>query len=510
MTRKLFVLKDVTDFAPGAFENTVVDNGSIRLGLKGTSYLPSGTYTGAPFTPLPFFTLVPSWNADTPPGTTVEVQARVATHGHWSRWFSFGNWCPFIDRASPPPQEDEIARTDGEFLSVVNRSVPADTAQLRIILTTDDPAVTPMVRLLAISVDSPQAEETRHVSERVLEPPAYSCLVRDPAIDERTAGACSLTMLMNRWGEDVLPEEVARSAYDSGSGRYGNLAFLCAAGGMYGFECFIGFGSINALRKEIWRGNSVGVRVHYRTNLLSHEPDPQEEPIQEELPEVEAAEISTPQTTSQAEGSTAPTKQFRDALRALPMLEGATVDSVGHLIVLCGFINDEEKGEQVVIHDPLSHQNKDVRRTISLKQFEEIYMGTCLMLRKGSRKAGKAKPIRRVARMDISEGKIHLQYKNETLIPGTFSATDLSSTTICYTLSESVTYASAAQHKFYYPSLNKDGNLNIDLNIAQGRKLTLYLIGNRGITWVADKQIQKAQPAPAPQEENLKTQPPQL
>lgn len=478
MTRKLFVLKDVTDFAPGAFENTVVDNGSIRLGIKGNNYLSSGTYTGSPFTPLPFFRLIPSWNADTPPGTWVEVQARIAAQGQWSRWFSFGRWSPFIDRSSPPPQQDEIARIDGEFISVIDRNIPADTAQLRIILTSEDPSATPLVGLLALSVDSPQAEDISPASRRVLSLPAYSSLVRDPAIDERVAGACALTMLMNRWGEDVLPEEVARSAYDSGAGRYANISFLCATGGMYGFDCYAGFSSINTLRKEVWNGNAVGVRVHYRTNLLSHsEPEPEEPPLSSSLP--------SPHEEASPNEARPP---HWESYKSLPLLEDATVDSLGHFIVLCGFVKNEDE-EYVVVHDPLAHNNNQVRRTISLKKFLEIYMGNCIILRKGKKRIGTAKPQRKVSQIQLVDGKIHLLCQGQALIPGSFTSQDFANTTLCYTLSEAVPYASAAQHKFYYPSLNIDGTLNIDLHAVQGHKLTLYLIGNRGITWVAEKKI---------------------
>ena len=69
---------------------------------------------------------------------------------------------------------------------------------------------TPTLRLLSVSLRGVRrtpalGDETR----RTLPLPAYSALVRDPALACMDAPTV-LTMLVNRRGEDLLPEELAQ------------------------------------------------------------------------------------------------------------------------------------------------------------------------------------------------------------------------------------------------------------------------------------------------------------
>ena len=465
MTNKIFVLKDVTDFAPGAFENTVVDGGAIQLGHGGGGFLPAGTYTSAPFSPPAFRRLIPSWNADTPPGTAVEAQARVAAGGRWSRWFSFGRWSPFIDRASPPPLENELARLEAEMLFLLPGRQSADTAQMRISLYTNDSSISPVVRLLSGSTDSLSRQNEKDTAgERLLEVPTYSCLVRDPTIGQRMAGATAMAMLMNRWGEDVLPEEVARAAYDSGSSRFANLAFLCAIAGAYGFESYASFSSIDTIRREVWRGDSVGAMVRYRAPALGEKENGEEKPVSL-LP----LTLPNPEAPPPA-----------------PLLERATVDSNGHLVVVRGF-TQKDGVEHVVFNDPLAPSDEKVRREIPLSKFAEIFTGLCVHLFRAPHGAGSAKPVRITGDLLLENNEITIRSHDKPLLVGESDAFPRS--TVCYTLSDGIAYASAAQKKFYYPRPTENGVLHFDRSAAAGRKLTFYRVGPLGTTWVAEKSI---------------------
>ncbi len=63
----------------------------------------AGIYNGGPYyydtlsspvyaTPIPFDTLVPSWNAATPAGTWVQLKVKVRSLGQWSEWLDMGVW----------------------------------------------------------------------------------------------------------------------------------------------------------------------------------------------------------------------------------------------------------------------------------------------------------------------------------------------------------------------------------------------------------------------------------
>ena len=463
MTKSLFVLRDVADFAAGAFENTAVEEGGIQLGRMGTGHLPEGSYTSPPFPAGKFRQLIPSWNADTPPGTSVELQVRVQVKGKWSHWFSFGIWCPYQDRSSPEPHSDDWASIDAETLSLLPDVQPAESAQVRVRLHSEEETYTPTVRLVAVAVrpETP-AEEGPTATSRTLELPGYSCLVRDPSIAGRIGGATSLAMLMNRWGEDVLPEEIARAVYDIGAGTYENLSFLSAVGGLYGFECHIGFGGTALLRREIWLGHGVAAQVRYRAPAFG-----------------EDKEEGEPTETEQSDPR--------------PLMPQATVDSAGHLVVVSGF--EEEGGVSfVLLNDPMAPTNEAVARKVPLSLFEQMFTGIYLTLHRGPKSAGKQKPRRKAVQLSLDHGEIHLYDKEETLIPGRFTKEELSRSTLCYILSSPVAYASTAQRQFYYPRPDENGTLKFEQKNAFNRRLTFYRIGPRGRTWVAEKKIEEKPP----------------
>lgn len=489
MTRTFNILNNVRDFAPGAFENTAVENGSIQLGRFGSGYLSAGSYTTPPHFTKPFSRLVPSWNADTPKGTTIEVQIRLSRDGEWSRWFSFGHWSPYIDRASPYASSDDFATQKKEMLSVVDEDTPADGYQLRVFLKTSRGGVTPMVHLLAVSVDLiDPVEEKMAPFNTVLDMPTYSSLGRDPSLDGRMGSACSLAMMLNRWGADLLPEEIARAVYDSGAGQYANLSFLSAVGGMYGFECYGGFGLINLLRKEIRRGHAVAAKVCYRAPYLGEKSDDEDEAADgEEITDDEKKdnEVASEETTDETPADDTEEKTA-DAPDALPILPEAVVDSFGHLVVVRGFYWKDDE-EYVVINDPMQPSDSEARMDITLTKFLEIYQGLFLMLhqKKGS---GHAKPVRQLATLILQNDEIRLEDHEKSLIPG-----DLHQVTTCYTLSDSksIAYPNAAYKKFFYPRPDQQGKLRFDISSVLGKKMTFYYIGPYGNFYVAEKIIRE-------------------
>lgn len=479
MQGNLFVLQDVTDFAPGAFENVAVEDGGIQLGHRGGEYLAAGCYTSPPFSPAPFVNLVPSWNADTPPGTAVEVQVRVAAGRRWSRWFSFGRWSPFINRESPELQKCELARCNGETITMLDTETGGQNAQIRIFLYTNNAEVSPRVRLLALCAEEASAAPwDGDATNRVLPLPAYSCLVRDPSIAGRIATPTSLTMLMNRWGKDLLPEEVARSMYDTGMGSFGNIAFSSAVAGAFGFSCYARYCGIGPIRREVRLGRAVAAQVRYRAPALAQRTEEEEAALEKNWDS------------------------------DLPVLPGATYDSSGHLVIVHGFVlqNDEQ---MVLMHDPISPTNQAVPRCIPLAKFAEIYTGLSFVLypppHQWERPAGYAKPERTLTQMSIEDNMMYLSAKGEALEPGRSIPGDASRATICYTVSDGVAYASAAQRKFYYVKAEEGGLLRFDKKTAAGHKITIYLVGSRGTTWVAQKMLEPepvpvAPYAPAPEE----------
>ena len=71
-------------------------------------------------------------------------------------------------------------------------------------------------------------------------------------------------VVMNRFGEDILPEEVAYVMEDKATGSTGNGAFAAAAAGCCGYPCWQAWMDLKDLRAQIHDGCSVAVRVERR------------------------------------------------------------------------------------------------------------------------------------------------------------------------------------------------------------------------------------------------------
>ncbi len=461
--KNVFVLRSVEDFAAGAFENTAVDEGGIQLGRRGTGHLSQGTYTSQPFATCSFRVLIPSWNVDTPPGTSIELQVRVQAQGEWSEWVGFGHWSSFQDRSSPTPQEYGFVKVSSERLSVLPQTPSASAAQIRVHLHTEEEKKTPTVLLMAVSVlPDKEVEEREAVRERMLAIPMYASLVRDPLIAEKIADATALSMLMNRWGVDILPEEVARGSFDMGAQTYSNLSFLSAIGGIYDFISYVGFGGLDALRHEIWRGDGVAAQVCYKTM----------------------------EKTAAAEGQEPESLPSESAEDGCPAWEKAVRSSKGHLVVVRGFIKKNME-EYIVFNDPLETSNEAVMREVPLSQFRKMYQGIFLVLRRSKNKHKNYRPQRELVQIKIDEEEILAFKGEEQLIPGRFSTQELDRSTLCYTVSNDTAYASAAQKTFYYVQADEGGRVKVDKSGLHGKRVTFYRIGPGGYTWVGEKWVEK-------------------
>ena len=263
-TKNLFLINDTEAFMRGELDNVTVAGGHIVLDLVQGAYVPYGCYT-SPVIPLPVFdTLYPSWNADTPPGTAVEVQARVTVDGNWTAWSSFGRWSPFMRREGGKPgvRGPMVLQPDSLELD----SKVANQAQLRIYLYTKNEKATPAVGLLAASGRPANTIPAggRPVNGR-LHLPAYSVYRRAPALRRQMDLAVSIASLTNRWGADILPEELALASYDWQNAGRPNLCFGAAVAGCWGFPSWVRWADLAALRCEIRAGYGVVVVLNANT-----------------------------------------------------------------------------------------------------------------------------------------------------------------------------------------------------------------------------------------------------
>jgi hypothetical protein len=298
-----------------------------------------------------FSRLIPSWNADTPEGTwiQVEVQTRRA-NGAETKWWSFGRWAfgdATIKRASVKGQRDADGDVDTDVLLT---SAPMSAYRVRIAFArTAGSAATPSVRSLFVVASDPSSASTTIPSTpgpgagKELPVPAYSQEIhagRYPEYDGGGEAWCSPTstaMVLAFWGKGPGPAELswvarpyndphvahaARYTYDASYGGAGNWPFNTAYAARYGVRAFV-----TQLRSlaEAERFISAGI------------------------PLVASVKI---------------------APGALPgfILPGG---SPGHLLVISGFTASGD----VVSHDPAAWTNDTVRRVYPRAAFERAWLG---------------------------------------------------------------------------------------------------------------------------------------
>lgn len=451
MTNHTFVLKDEKAFASGAFENTAYADGALRLEQYAGRYVQAGCYTTPEISAPAFNALVASWNAATPAGTAVELAVRVFAAGAWTPWMPYGKWSPFLRRASLPVQhpEDAAAYLDTDMVNV-RAPGGASLFQLRASLYTDDVRRSPSVYLLAASVRPTgwQRETGEALQHRCVPVPAYSQLIRDPRIGSVICSPTTVTMLMNRWGEDLLPEEVAHANYDYTYAGNGNWSFTTAIAGCYGYECYVAFADIAGLKKEIKNGFACGVSVHY---------------------------ADTPEHAEE---------------RGLPLLEGTTGCTDGHLMVVRGFETGEDGTEYVLVNDPYAPGDAAAQRRYRLDQFAHAWGGVAYFIH-GKDGARALAPPERVTgelrRTEIAgEYALFLRGERKSLATDFCEKDGLCTGTVCYTVQDGHAYATTAHKRFYYTNVSQAGNVLLDTAaMPAGTRITAYIIGELGCMTVA-------------------------
>ena len=310
-----------------------------------TSWLSPAVSPGHPFTAL-----VPSWNARTPDGSWLEVEARTSEDGvHWSRWWVLGRWAETdaeIRPASVPGQDAADARVGVDEL-LAREGTAWSAFQLRVtLLRPTASTATPTVGLVGAVVCSGPVTATgdpggaAHGVE--LEVPAYSQQLHRGEYPQWNAGGeawcspTSVSMVLGTWGlgpaaedyawvesdcPDPFVDHAVRHSFDHAYGA-GNWSFNTAYAGLHGAEAFV-----TRLRSlaEAERFVAAGIPLVASVSFDA-----------EELP---AAGYAT----------------------------------AGHLLVVVGF----DASGDVICHDPASHErpsNDEVRVVYPRGAFETVWM----------------------------------------------------------------------------------------------------------------------------------------
>jgi len=297
---------------------------------------------------FPAAALIPSWNADTPAGSWIELLIQLTDTESDSPWYSLGVWAGHGSTPNQPAsrpgariwphsvndQADERATVDTDTLRCHE---PCTSFKLRLRLFSVDGQVLPTVRRIAVtwSDPKPRAENLATAGQggrpelwnQVLEgvPLCSQMIFADEG--KVWCSPTALAMILGYWQGDSPCEELvphtAAGVYDHVFKGHGNWAFNVAWAGSLGFEAqVVRFASLAEL--EPWLGAQVPV-------VLSVSWDNQK-------------------------GRT---------------LTNAPVDkSSGHLTLLVGF----DAVGNPVMHEPASPNPATVRRTYDRRELETRWL----------------------------------------------------------------------------------------------------------------------------------------
>jgi hypothetical protein len=249
------------------------------------------------------------------------------------------------ERTSIPKteNEDDLAYVDTDTLIV--KGTNGETAcaiRYKLILKTSIPDVSPSVRLVAGTIRNTSEgqnipklyanEITPELSEfnKVIDIPRFSQMVCDPEIKGSICSPTSVTMVLNHYGEKLVPEETAWKVYDIAYGSFGNWPFNTAYAASLGFESYVTYcSSVYDLKKEIYNDYPIIVSVKYRND----------ESVDSKHPVIHGAPISK---------------------------------TNGHLIVVCGFEKENDK-EYVIVNDPAAKSNEEARLRYLSEEFDAAW-----------------------------------------------------------------------------------------------------------------------------------------
>ena len=218
--------------------------------------------------------LIASWNADTPPGTYLKVEARALYLDHTTKYFTLGLWSSDpsrFPRESVPGQRDDDGDVSTDTLILRH---PTERLQLRVTLGGDD-LEKPRLKFVGISLTDTNVE----LSPLLPNGAAWGRLIPVP---ERSQMAypngkvlCSPTtvsMLMTYWSQQLhRPEldkdvpEIVDAVYDTKWKGTGNWPFNTAYAGSYrGMRAYVTrMSDVSELENWITAGIPVGLSLCY-------------------------------------------------------------------------------------------------------------------------------------------------------------------------------------------------------------------------------------------------------
>lgn len=428
--KNTFLFTGTEIFSQGGLDNAALENGEIVIEHVAGQYMQYGAYTSHTLSLPAFCNLNVSWNADVPQNTLIEVQVRVLSGNEWSNWLSFGKWAPDYPSKSANQVSDSIFILNDTLTIGVQGG--ATGVQVKVALFTNDEKVSPALRLIAVST-RPLAWQKQQgdLLNHALYLPEYRMASHPTVFDDSMDLPIVLTELLNRFGADALPEELAYGMADGNNGLCGNAAYGAAFVGACGHECYQRWMDLKELRTEIRNNCAVAVQIEQGT--------------------------------------------------------GASNKNT-HWVALHGFVHDEMMSvDRVLLGNPFAEAEDEIACSMTLAAFDRSFTGRAIVMRAKKRGVHRSRPIRLPCDLkkdtapDAEAGAFLFYLRGEAFpLPETFNGW------IGCTKKDDIAHATTAKKVFHtlYKSMHHGIVFPAEL-LHPGDWYTIYAVDEKGITRTA-------------------------
>ncbi len=431
-----FLLKGAETFSQGALDNAALENGDVVIDRVAGRYMQYGAYTSQEMALPAFCNVSISWNAQVPKNTLIEIQVRVLTATGWSGWLSFGKWAPDY------PSKSNSAMSEGVFIEGSNITVGVNGGgkgvQVQASLYTNDEKVTPALRLVAVSIRPIAWEKQQgNLLNRALYLPEYRIATHPTIFGASMELPLVLTQLLNRFGADALPEELAYGMTDGASGLCDNPAYGAAFVACCGNESYQAWMDLKDLRAEIRMGCAVAVQLE--------------------------------------EGIGAAHKTVR-------------------WVALHGFVHDEIMSvDRVLLMNPTADCEDEIACSMTLAAFGRAFTGRAIVIRKHRRGVPRQRPLRTSCylKKDRTEGAPHGAFMfrsngEDYPLPEDFNGW------IACTLKGGIAHATTAKKTFLPLHKSARGGIIFpDDLLVENARYTIYVVDETATTRTAQIVIPK-------------------
>ena len=214
-----------------------------------------------------FKNMLTSWNASSE-GGTVEVSVSVKLDdGSFTGWYSWGEWSAIRGISGSKSMEDQHGKVDIDILTLKKECQGIVKYRIDIRQTGEQ---SPIVYNVTLACDKEtSALKAPEDTYKKLDVP-YRRQMDVPEIGGSICSATSLSMVLLYYGEqDLDVADVAWGVRDYGAQKFGNWAFNVAYAGELGYNAYIDYFDIDAIKYAVFTGHPIVCSIRVKAGQLS-------------------------------------------------------------------------------------------------------------------------------------------------------------------------------------------------------------------------------------------------